>query len=130
MIGWSTTRLSSKHLHVSRSCGRLTPRFYSHALALVMTTFFGPTNIPVLEAWAASCPVITPNIRGIREQVEDAGLLVDPGDVPAIAEAIWTIYSDSELRKKLINKGLHRVQEWTPEKFTSSLSAFIKQSIT
>ena len=34
-----------------------------------MPTFFGPTNIPVLEAWALGCPVLTSDIRGIREQV-------------------------------------------------------------
>ena len=44
---------------------------YAEAVALVMPTFFGPTNIPVLEAWSLGCPVITSNIRGIREQVGD-----------------------------------------------------------
>ena len=29
---------------------------YAGAVALVMPTFFGPTNIPVLEAWAVGCP--------------------------------------------------------------------------
>src|SRR5215469_7695496 len=42
---------------------------YAEAAALVMPTFFGPTNIPVLEAWRFGCPVITSDIRGIREQV-------------------------------------------------------------
>ena len=32
---------------------------YAGAVALVMPTFFGPTNIPVLEAWTFGCPVLT-----------------------------------------------------------------------
>ena len=51
--------------------------FYKYAVALVMPTFFGPTNIPPLEAFALGCPVITSNIYGIPEQVGDAALLVN-----------------------------------------------------
>jgi glycosyltransferase involved in cell wall biosynthesis len=59
---------------------------YAEATALVMPTFFGPTNIPVLEAWALGCPVLTSDIRGIREQVQDAALLADPRSIESIAE--------------------------------------------
>ena len=104
-------------------------QLYQHALALVMPTFFGPTNIPILEAWTASCPVITSDIRGIREQVGNAGLLIDPNDVAAIAGAIWKVYTDSELRKRLIYQGLLHLHDWTPEKFSHSLSEIISQSI-
>jgi Glycosyltransferase len=104
-------------------------QIYRHALALVMPTFFGPTNIPVLEAWAAGCPVITSDIRGIREQVGDAGLLVDPTDVHSLADAIWRITSDAALRKEMIDKGYQRVQAWTPEKFAHSLASTIRQSV-
>lgn len=103
-------------------------QLYSHALALVMPTFFGPTNIPVLEAWEARCPVITSDIRGIREQVGNAGLLVDPKNVSAIAGAIWKIYTDSDTKERIIHQGLLRVNEWTPEKFSKTLSDVIKIS--
>lgn len=46
---------------------------YAGAAALVMPTFFGPTNIPVIEALGHGCPVLTSDIRGIREQVGDPG---------------------------------------------------------
>ena len=62
---------------------------YAGAVALTMPTFFGPTNIPVLEAWAYGCPVLTSDIRGIREQVGDAGVLVDPRSIESIADGIY-----------------------------------------
>jgi glycosyltransferase involved in cell wall biosynthesis len=99
---------------------------YQHALALVMPTFFGPTNIPVLEAWAAGCPVITSDIRGIREQVSDAGLLVDPEDVTALANAMWTLSQSQEKRAVLIAKGRTRVNSWMPENFGQRLGEIIK----
>ena len=51
---------------------------YTKAVALVMPTFFGWTNIPVLEAFKFGCPVVYSDIRGLREQVGDAAVLVDP----------------------------------------------------
>jgi glycosyltransferase involved in cell wall biosynthesis len=98
---------------------------YQRALALVMPTFFGPTNIPVLEAWAAGCAVITSDVRGIREQVGDAGLLVDPKDERAIANAIWKIYQDQGTHSKLVERGKVRVAQWTPELFTQRLATII-----
>jgi len=98
---------------------------YQQALALVMPTFFGPTNIPVLEAWAAGCAVISSDVRGIREQVGDAGLLVDPKDERALANAIWRIYEHPDLRRELVERGKIRAAQWTPELFTKRLTAVI-----
>jgi glycosyltransferase involved in cell wall biosynthesis len=100
---------------------------YQHALALVMPTFFGPTNIPILEAWQAGCPVITSDIRGIREQVGDAGLLVNPLNVQAMADAMWRVFQEPQLRHKLVEKGKSRVQSWTPEMFGRRLAEIIQQ---
>ena len=74
---------------------------YARAVALVMPTFFGPTNIPILEAWAFGCPVLTSDIRGIREQVGDAAVLVNPRSVEAIADGIYRIWTDENLGRML-----------------------------
>lgn len=103
-------------------------QIYRHSLALVMPTFFGPTNIPVIEAWGAGCPVITSDIRGIREQVGDAGILVDPEKVEDIANGIWQVYSDRELRSKLAANGKRKIEKWTPEAFAHSLASIIDRS--
>lgn len=102
---------------------------YRQALALVMPTFFGPTNIPVLEAWMAECAVITSDLRGIREQVGDAGLLVDPRSEYSIANAIWTLYESPERRKELIERGKSRALQWTPQKFAQRLADVIRYSL-
>ena len=73
--------------------------------ALVMPTFFGPTNIPILEAWAFGCPVLTSDIRGIREQVGDAAVLVNPRSVEAIADGIYRLWTDENLGRMLGERG-------------------------
>jgi glycosyltransferase involved in cell wall biosynthesis len=86
---------------------------YKNALALTMPTLVGPDNIPALEAFALSCPVITSDLPGFEEQLGDAALLVDPKDEEQIAFAIKSLYENKELRQNLIKKGLERVARWT-----------------
>jgi glycosyltransferase involved in cell wall biosynthesis len=94
---------------------------YGGAVALVMPTFFGPTNIPVLEAWAFGCPVLTSNIRGIREQVEDAAVLVDPRSTEAIAHGIHRLWTDEDLRRTLADQGQQRLATYTPDDYRQRL---------
>jgi glycosyltransferase involved in cell wall biosynthesis len=100
---------------------------YAGATALVMPTFFGPTNIPVLEAWAFGCPVLTSDIRGVREQVGDAALLADPTSVEAIADGIHRLWTDQELGRTLSNLGRQRLAAYTPEDYLRRLKEILEE---
>ncbi len=97
------------------------PLLYAGAAALVMPTMFGPTNTPVSEAWGLGCPVITSDIRGIREHTGDAGLLVDPTSADSIAEAMLKISSDTPLRNELVERGKIKYREYNQAHFASAL---------
>lgn len=94
---------------------------YAGARALVMPTFFGPTNIPVLEAWALRCPVLTSDIPGVREQVGDAGVLVDPRSVDDLAAGIRRLWTDESLRLSLAERGTRRLASYGPDEFRERL---------
>jgi len=102
---------------------------YRMALMLVMPTFFGPTNLPIVEAWDQKCPVITSEMRGIREEVGDAGLLIDPKDVEALAEAIYQVYFSPELRQVLITKGVERASKYGFENYGHNLISIVESVI-
>ncbi len=102
---------------------------YKNSVALVMATFFGPTNIPQLEAFALGCPVVTSNVYGIQEQVGAAALLFDPYDVEDIAEKISMVWTNEDLRQELIQKGLQRAQEWNREKFAARLLSIVAHCV-
>jgi len=102
---------------------------YKLAEALVMPTFFGPTNIPFLEAFALGCPVIGSDIRGVREQIGDAGLLVDPNSSEDLAAAILRIWNDEKLRDVLIEKGYARIRQWDFDRFVATLNRIIDDAI-
>jgi len=90
---------------------------YRNAFALTYLTFFGPENLPPLEAFALSCPVVASDVSGAREQLGDAALLVDPANPAACAQAIKSLHDDPALRDVLIERGLERASRWTGRDF-------------
>ena len=101
---------------------------YAEAVGLVMPTFFGPTNIPIMEAWLFGCPVLTSDIRGIREQVGEAGILVDPRSVEAIASGINRLWGDEGLRTKLAQLGTQRLARYNRQDFCAKLTDIIAET--
>jgi len=87
------------------------PSLYKLAGALVFPTFMGPTSIPIIEAFAAGCPVICSNVEGYGDQVGDAGILIDPTSPNDLARAIYSVYTDRNLRERLIEKGRVRLNQ-------------------
>jgi glycosyltransferase involved in cell wall biosynthesis len=86
---------------------------YRGATALVYLSFFGPENLPPLEAFALSCPVIASRYAGADEQLGNAALLVDPTQPSEVGEAIRRVISDDQLRSSLVARGLLRAHAWT-----------------
>ena len=105
------------------------PELYRRARALVMPTFFGPTNIPPLEAFVVGCPVAISGIYGIPEQVGDAALLFNPGSIDEIAGCIRRLWTDDELCAELIKKGKHRASRWGQKQFNEQLKEIIQQIV-
>ena len=103
------------------------PYFYHRARAMVMPTFFGPTNIPQLEAFALGCPTATSNIYGIPEQVGDAALLFDPHSVEEIARCIQLLWTDDDLFQNLVQKGILQTKKWGQKQFNRRLLEIIEQ---
>jgi glycosyltransferase involved in cell wall biosynthesis len=101
---------------------------YAESAGLVMPTFFGPTNIPILEAWAYGCPVLTSDIRGIREQVADAAIVVDPTSIEALADGMYWLWTDKELCARLALRGMERLAHYTPADFRSTLIKILEEA--
>ncbi len=100
---------------------------YRHAFALTFVTFFGPDNLPPLEAFALGCPVIASKVTGAEEQLGDAALLVDPKDPEHIASAIKLLWDDRHQRQKLIERGLERAMKWTGEDYVKGVFSILDE---
>ena len=89
------------------------PAFYRMAQALLLPSLFESLGLPILEAMASGCPVVTADRYGCKEIAEGAALLVDPESVEAIAAAMVAAVEEPALRSRLIEAGHQRASRFT-----------------
>lgn len=73
-------------------------------------------GLPVLEAMACGCPVITSNTSSLPEVTDDAALLVDPYNVNELARAILAVLNDHTLKQDMSAKGIRQAQQFSWDK--------------
>ena len=83
---------------------------YELATGLVFPSRFEGWGLPICEAFSAGLPVAASSATGLPDVVGDAGLLFDPEDTAAIADAIGAIWSDRALRSRLAERGAERAR--------------------
>lgn len=102
---------------------------YRRARALVMPTFYGPTNIPPLEAFVLGCPVATSRIYGVPEQLGDAALLFDPESTDEMRTCIERLWDDDDLVADLVARGAEHARTWGRAQFAARLWEIVEASI-
>lgn len=98
--------------------------FYKNTLSLVMPTFLGPTNMPIVEALYLGCPIICTDMEGHREIAQEAALYVQPTDYVTMGEHIYSLYTNKSLRNDLISK-LREVALTTKYKLSEAVNILL-----
>lgn len=70
--------------------------FYKNAIALVMPTFLGPSNMPPLEAAFLNCPVVISDLEGHRELMKDYATYFDPNNIADLTNKMLQCISSEE----------------------------------
>lgn len=83
---------------------------YNKAELFVFPSLYEGFGLPVLEAMACGCPVITSNVSALPEIAGDAAVFVNPYSIEEIAQTMEKVLTDTELREQLKNSGLKRVK--------------------
>lgn len=102
---------------------------YKSCEALVMPSYFGPTNIPPVEAWSMGVPVLYSSLN--RNHGKDACLYFNVNSSYELSQAILDV---SRSKKRLIRKGIKRYNEIKRENIAGhkilvkDISSFIKYS--
>lgn len=101
------------------------PLLLSGALAMFFPSLHEGFGLPILEAMACGCPVVTSHLSSMPEVAGDAAILVDPLDEGELTGAMERLYARKDLRDGLKKKGLERVRLFSWEKTAAAtLKAF------
>jgi glycosyltransferase involved in cell wall biosynthesis len=103
---------------------------YSGAIALIYPSKYEGFGLPILEALACGCPVITCPNASIPEVAGDAALYVKDDDVNELTEALCEVQKP-KVRQTLIAAGLQQAQKFSWSKMAQTVSeALIKASLS
>ncbi|HAQ20338.1 MAG TPA: glycosyl transferase family 1 [Prolixibacteraceae bacterium] len=95
---------------------------YQMAEVMVYPSLFEGFGLPVAEAQASGCPVITSNTSSLPEAGGSAALYINPKNPEEIGITIKSLLADQILRKSLIEKGKINAQRFTGENFAQQLN--------
>ncbi len=86
---------------------------YNGALFSIFPSLYEGFGLPVVEAMACGCPVITSNISSLPEVAGEAAQLVDPYDVGQIKQAMDLFLGDTSTRSEYALKGRERARQFS-----------------
>lgn len=89
------------------------PAVYNGARLLALPSHYEGFGLTALEAMACGTPVIVSDRGSLPEVVGETGLLVDPDDPAALADAMHRLWRDDALHATLRRGGLAHAQEFT-----------------
>jgi len=105
------------------------PNVYKLVDILLFPSMYEGFGMPILESMSCGTPVVCSNNSSIPEIVGDAALTCDYDDVNSFTKNILNLFSNNELYKKMVEKGLSRSKLFSMSKFHSKLIDIYKDEL-
>ncbi len=102
------------------------PALYSVSVALLFPSLFEGFGLPILEAQACGCPVLTSNASSLPEVGGKGALYVDPTAINDIVKGIERVKGKGE-GVKLIKAGFENIKRFSWEKCARETLEVLKQ---
>ena len=83
--------------------------------------------MPIIEAMACGAPVLTSNCSASAEIAGGAATQVNPRDSQALAEGLYTLLTDADLRASQRQRGLARAAEFSWSRAAAETAALYRQ---
>jgi glycosyltransferase involved in cell wall biosynthesis len=101
---------------------------YSGAIALLHPSTYEGFGLPVLEALACGCPVITTANGSLAEVAGEAALFVRPDDVEGMAAALREVRRP-EVRERLMRAGLEQAKKFSWERTAAVVKGVLQEVV-
>lgn len=121
-------QLQGRVIFIGRVAEKDLPGLYAGALALLFPSLYEGFGLPVIEAMACGCPVLTSNTTSLPEVAGAAAVLVDPTSVQAIADGISSICTNEPLRIAMIKKGFQQAARFSWDEVVRKTEMALKQA--
>lgn len=105
------------------------PTLLAHCAVFVYPSLYEGFGLPVVEAMACGCAVITSNTSSLLEVFADSALVVDPTDTTALATAIGRVLADPALQQALRTSSLAKAASLTWAKTAAATLAAYRQAV-
>ncbi len=86
---------------------------YNLATVFAFPSLYEGFGLPIIEAMACGAAVLTANNSSLAEIAASAAMLVDPRDGQALAEGLFALLSDADLRATYQQRGLARAGQFS-----------------
>jgi glycosyltransferase involved in cell wall biosynthesis len=100
---------------------------YARAACLVLPSLREGFGLPVLEAMACGTPVITSSNSSLPEVGGDAAVRIDPHDAVDLADAMYRVLADRDLREDLRERGLKWVRAFSWQRTAEQMSRVLDE---
>ncbi len=120
----------AEQLQVTKRCQILGPVYGEEKKQIFMNSdiFLLPSYaegqpVTILEAMAAGLPIISTKVGAIPDVVQDgtSGLIIEPGDIPALTRAIDQLVSDHALRRQMEQSSRQRAYQYDVKPYLEQL---------
>jgi glycosyltransferase involved in cell wall biosynthesis len=115
-------------IHLVRLDDRELRTIYSGAIALIYPSLYEGFGLPIVEAMACGCPVITCRNSSLPEVAGDAAIYVDEYDVTEMLKALEQVQIP-EIRQKLIQSGLEQSKKFSWKKMAEEIAHLCLETI-
>lgn len=122
--------IEDKVLFTGRISDQELAGLYNGAAALTYPSLFEGFGLPIIEAFACGCPVITSNISSMPEVAGKAAILVNPENEAEITKAMLEIRKNDTLRDSMSQKGILRLDLFDWKKTAKDTIDILERTVT